>query len=476
MTSTSPIIIPAIMCGGSGTRLWPASRKRLPKQFLPVVGEKPLLDATMARIAAAGSGVGRTIIVSARDHEFLVRRAMLDTGLTEAVGIYEPQGRGTAAAVWAIARRAMEIEPDALVLIMPADHHLPDAEAFFDAVRSGAPAASAGNWVTFGIVPDQPSTGYGYIAVGSAIDAVARKVDRFVEKPDADTAKRLIADGKHLWNAGIFLVSARTALADIARHAPDIASAMETVWIASKRREENLFLDAETMNIVRADSIDFAVMEAAANIAVIPYQGVWSDVGSWSAVAALSDKDRHGNSGVGNAAFSDSRNTYIKAGRRLISAVGTDDLVIVDTDDATLVVHRDKAENIKDLLAGLEGSNREKLEEHKFEQRPWGMFERIYEGSGYQVKCLEVAPGGRLSLQYHHKRSEHWVVVKGTPTVTVDAVVREMHPGQSIDIELGAVHRLENFGSEPAQIIEIQRGDYLGEDDIVRVEDTYQRE
>ncbi len=471
----SPLIIPAVMCGGSGTRLWPVSRQRLPKQFLPIINEKPLLDATLDRIVTGASAFGPAILISSRDHEFLVRRALADTGLEGAVGIFEPQGRGTAAAIWAIAKRALELADDPLILVMPADHHVPDTAAFIETIRRGTPAATAGNWVAFGIVPDSPATGYGYIEAGEAVDANARHINRFVEKPDLATAKAMVADGNYFWNAGIFLVRAKTALEGLERHAPEIAAAMETVWQASERREDDVFLDAATMQDVPSNSIDYAVMEHEDKAAVAPFSGAWSDVGSWAAVAALSVTDDEGNAFVGNAHLMDAENTFVQAGRRLVTAVGVKDLVVVDSDDATLICHRKDSERIKDLLSQLSAENAVKAQEHMFEQRPWGMFERIHEGSGYQVKCLEVAPGGRLSLQYHHHRSEHWVVVQGTPTVTVDDDVTVMHPGQSVDIPLGAVHRLENFGAEPVQIIEIQRGDYLGEDDIVRVEDTYKR-
>lgn len=473
--SDSPVIIPAVMCGGSGTRLWPVSRQRLPKQFLPIIGSKPLLDATLERIVAGGKTFGPAILISARDHEFLVTKAVADTGLEHPTGIYEPQGRGTAAAIWAIATRALELDDDPLILVMPADHHIPDAAAFTDTILRGVEAAMSGQWVTFGIVPDSPATGYGYIEAGEAVGKNARHVNRFVEKPEQAAAEAMLAAGNYYWNAGIFLVRARTALDGLAKHAPDITAAMSKVWQASVRRGDGVFLDSETMAEVPVNSIDYAVMEHEDAAAVVPFSGTWSDVGSWSAVAQLSVTDDSGNAAIGNAHLMDTRNTFVQAGKRLVTAVGVEDLIVVDSDDVTLICHRKDSERIKDLLDGLSAENASKAHEHMFEQRPWGMFERIYEGGGYQVKCLEVAPGGRLSLQYHHHRSEHWVVVKGRPTVTVGDTAQVMEPGHSIDIPLGAVHRLENFGDEPVQIIEIQRGDYLGEDDIVRVEDTYER-
>jgi mannose-1-phosphate guanylyltransferase/mannose-6-phosphate isomerase len=468
-------IIPAVMCGGSGTRLWPASRQRLPKQFLPVIGSKPLLDATLARIHAAGAMAGPTILIASRDHEFLVRRAVADTGLSASMGIYEPVGRGTAAAIWAIATRAQEIADDPLILVMPADHYIPDAISFFATVQHGIAVARAGNWVTFGITPTAPATGYGYIEAGEPADSGAYRVKRFVEKPDLAAAGKMIASGKYFWNAGIFLVSAKAALEGIARHARPIADAMAVAWAKSVRRNGDVFLDRDALAEVPSNSIDYAVLEHETGTAMVPFNGAWSDVGSWSSVAELTEKDDAGNSAIGNVTLLESRDTYVQAGKRLVTAIGVDQLIVVDTDDATLICHRERAEKVKELLGELRRSNLSKVEEHKFEYRPWGMFERIFEGTGYQVKCLEVSPGGRLSLQYHHHRSEHWVVVRGTPTVTVDDKVLVMHPGQSIDIPLGAVHRLENFGGDPVQIIEIQRGTYLGEDDIVRVEDTYDR-
>lgn len=474
MPENAPIF-PIVMCGGSGSRLWPVSRQRLPKQFLPIIGAKPLLDATLERIAAGEAAFAPAILISARDHEFLVRRAVADSGLENTSGIFEPVGRGTAAAVWAAATRALELAGDPLILIMPADHHIPDTTAFAQTIQRGRRAAEAGQWVTFGITPDSPATGYGYIEAGEEIDTDSRMVKRFVEKPGIASAEAMLAAGGFYWNAGIFLVRAKTALASLQKHAPAIANAMSAVWNGSVRRDGSVFLDSELMAMVPASSIDYAVMEHEHAAAVVPFSGPWSDVGSWAAVAALSVTDENGNAIVGNAQLLDTQDTFVRAGKRLVTAVGVSDLIVIDSDDATLICHRKDSERIKELLDGLSPDNAAKAQEHMFEQRPWGMFERIYSGSGYQVKCLEVAPGGRLSLQFHHHRSEHWVVVQGTPTVTVDGRVQVFQPGHSIDIPLGAVHRLENFGDEPVQIIEIQRGNYLGEDDIVRVEDTYDR-
>lgn len=463
-------IISVILCGGSGTRLWPLSRKALPKQFVPLVQGASLLQLTLQRAALLGP---EQIIVASEGHRFLVQDCA-DAAHVRGTILLEPVARNTAAAM---ACAALNAPPDALLLFLPADHHIPDAAAFAKTIRAGVPAAQAGSIVTFGVQPSFPSTAYGYIQQGQALagQGEAHAVLRFVEKPDAARAQELLLAGGHFWNAGIFLARASTLLAAVEMHAPDILAACRQS-VAQQTTDGNFRrLDAEAFAACRSDSIDYAVMEKASNVAVLPFAAAWSDVGSWNAVAALSVPDAHGNRIHGQGHVVQASETFIHANHRPVVALGTHKLLIVDTADAVLVAHADHAEQVKTVVAQLESQGVPQALHHRHVARPWGMYDSVDAGERFQVKRIVVKPGSSLSLQMHHHRAEHWIVVSGTAEVTNGDKVMLLTENQSTYIPLGQIHRLANPGKVPLEIIEVQSGSYLGEDDIVRLEDTYGR-
>ncbi len=474
MNSTARItpdnIISVVLCGGSGTRLWPLSRKALPKQFVPLINGKSLLQLTLERAARLST---EQLIVASEDHRFLVQDCVDAAGIRASI-LLEPVARNTAAAM---AAAALNAPPDALLLFLPADHHIPDSEAFAATIRSGVPAASAGSIVTFGVQPVFPSTAYGYIQQGLALEGQgeARAVQRFIEKPNAARAQELLLAGGHFWNAGIFLVQAGVLLAALDLHAPDIladcrlAVAAQTVDGAFRR------LGAEAFAACRSDSIDYAVMERASNVVVLPFVAAWSDVGSWNAVAEMTEPDAQGNRIHGKGHAVNASNTFIHAPHRPVVALGTRDLLIIDTADAVLVAHVDHAEQVKTVVAQLEALGVPQAQHHRHVARPWGMYDSVDAGERFQVKRIVVKPGSSLSLQMHHHRAEHWIVVSGTAEVTNGDKVMLLTENQSTYIPLGQIHRLANPGKVPLEIIEVQSGSYLGEDDIVRLEDTYGR-
>ncbi|MBX3609115.1 MAG: mannose-1-phosphate guanylyltransferase/mannose-6-phosphate isomerase [Hydrogenophaga sp.] len=466
-------ITPVVLCGGSGTRLWPLSRQSLPKQFVPLVGDKSLLRLTLERLAWCGAPA---VCVASEDHRFLVADEM-ERARQPGTVILEPVARNTAAAM---ALAALHCADDALLLFCPSDHHIPDASAFADTVRQGVAAARAGAIVTFGVVPTFPSTAYGYIEEGEVRSDGSRRVARFIEKPQAAAAQQMLLKGGVLWNAGIFLATASTLKGALRRHAPDILSVCEQA-MANARTESLSGLqfvrpDADTFGACRSQSIDYAVMEPHDNVAVVPFQGRWSDVGSWNAVADLAPADGEGNRvrGMGHALHS--RNTFIHAPHRPVVALGTQDLLIVDTPDALLVAQRDHAEKVKDVVAHLANNAVPEAATHRRVARPWGWYDSIDMGDRFQVKRIGVKPGASLSLQKHHHRAEHWIVVRGTAEVTRGEDVFLMSENQSTYIPIGEVHRLHNPGKMELEMIEVQSGAYLGEDDIVRLEDRYGRQ
>jgi len=467
-------ILPVILCGGSGTRLWPLSRQSFPKQFVPLLGNKSLLQLTLERLVWCGEP---PVCVAAEDHRFLVSDAIESTSGAGCV-VLEPAARNTAAAM---ALAALQVaDPAQPMLFCPADHHIPDAGAFADTVRRGLPAANDGAIVTFGVVPSFPSTAYGYIEQGADLSNGAQQVKRFIEKPDATKAQSLLLQGNHLWNAGIFLTRADTLLAALRQHAPDILQACEQAMaqpaqehigaIAFVRPARDAFMGC------RSQSIDYAVLEHHARVSVVPFQGQWSDVGSWNAVADLTPASSEGNRVVGQGHALMARNTYIHAPHRPVVALGTEDLLIVDTPDALLVAHRDHAERVKDVVAHLTQSEVPQAASHRRVARPWGWYDSIDMGDRFQVKRIGVKPGASLSLQKHHHRAEHWIVVKGTAEVTRGQEVFLVSENQSTYIPIGEVHRLHNPGKLELEMIEVQSGSYLGEDDIVRLEDRYGRQ
>lgn len=470
------MIYPIILCGGSGTRLWPLSRKAFPKQFIPLLGEKSLLQLTLERVAPLTNGnVAGITCVTAEDHRFLLADVAAHAGLAVRQ-ILEPQPKNTAAAM---ALAALALPADAMLLFCPADHHIPHTQAFVDMVRAAAPAAKAGRLVTFGVMPSYPSTAYGYIQKGVPASDGGFEVARFVEKPAADKAVEFLASGEYLWNAGIFLAGAQTLLYALQAHAPDILEVCRKAM--QQPQQDGLFTrpDAQVFAGCRSQSIDYAVMERAANVSVFPFDGLWSDVGSWNAVADLAKQDEAGNRAGGekqHAHHLQASNTYIHAGgMRPVVALGTQDLLIIDTPDALLVAHTSHAEAVKEVVARLEALDAPQAVQHRRVARPWGWYDSVDAGERYQVKRITVRPGAKLSLQMHHHRAEHWIVVKGTALVTRGHEEILLTENQSTYIPLGVKHRLENPGKTDLEVIEVQSGGYLGEDDIVRFEDTYGR-
>ncbi len=461
---------PVLLSGGSGTRLWPLSREAYPKQFLPLAGDDTMLQATWLRVAAIADAA--PIVVAGEEHRFLVAEQLRQIGAPTPAIVLEPLGRNTAPAIAAAALQAMAGGDDPLLLVLPSDHVVRNDPAFRAAVAAAMPAAEAGKLVTFGIVPDAPETGFGYIeaAPGEGV----RPVLRFVEKPDAATAQAYLEAGGYYWNSGMFLLRASRYLEELQRFRPDIVTAVRAAFAAAARDGDFIRLDKAAFAACPSDSIDYAVMERTDAAAVLPVDIGWSDVGSWSALWDVSEQDAEGNAHHGDVVSIDSRNSYAYA-RRLVALVGVDDLVVVETDDAVLVARKHKVQQVKDVVARLKAGQRSQAVLHREVHRPWGSYDSVDVGERFQVKRIKVKPGARLSLQSHERRAEHWIVVSGVARVTRDNDVFELFANQSTYIPIGAKHRLENPGSEMLELIEVQSGDYLGEDDIVRYEDVYGR-
>lgn len=464
-------IHPVILCGGSGTRLWPLSRKSFPKQFVPLIGGQSLLEMTLQRVAVWGETV---TLVAAEEHRFMVLDALRKLNLTGQI-VLEPQGRNTAAAM-ALAALATA-NPDDLLLFCSADHHIPDSELFQKTIEAGALAADDGNLVTYGVMPTHPSTAYGYIERGRDRADGSWQVSRFIEKPDASKAEQLLLGGQMLWNAGIFLGRADTLIAALEVHAPDILKSCRQSMALATHEPDHGFTrpDSNAFIACRSQSIDYAVMEQHQQVAVVPFAGQWSDVGSWNAVAQLTPPDAANNRTVGHGLAIQSERTFIHAPHRPVVTLGTHDLLVIDTPDALLVAHSGMAEEVKQLVATLEDRQIQQALTHRRVARPWGWYDRLDQGERFQVKRIGVKPGASLSLQKHQHRAEHWVVVKGTAEVTRNDEVMLLQENQSTYIPLGALHRLHNPGKDELEIIEIQSGTYLGEDDIIRLEDQYGR-
>jgi mannose-1-phosphate guanylyltransferase / mannose-6-phosphate isomerase len=472
---TTRSITPVILCGGSGTRLWPISRKSFPKQFVPLIDGKSLFQLTLERLKGFESA---PIVVTADAHRFLAAEAMEATG-TSGTLILEPLSRNTAAAMALAALQAAKSNQN-LLLFCPADHHIPDFPHFRRTVLQGVAAAASGKIVVFGVSPTFPSPAYGYIEHGPSCDDVTYEVRRFIEKPDAVKAQQLLLSGDVLWNAGIFLCSPDTLVSALMQHAPDILTGCEqalTNGTSETFPSGHNFIrpDDQALQPLRSESIDYAVMEHYHAISVVPFNGKWSDVGSWNAVAELSVPDSAGNRLHGAGIAYRSRNTFIHAPTRTVVALGVENLLLIDTPDAVLVAHRDQAELVKDVVAQLESDNCTQAVTHRKVARPWGWYDSLDLGDRFQVKRICVKAGASLSLQKHHHRAEHWVVVKGTAEVTRGDETFLLTENQSTYIPIGQVHRLKNPGMVELEIIEIQSGSYLGEDDIVRLDDTYGR-
>ncbi|MEC8147389.1 MAG: mannose-1-phosphate guanylyltransferase/mannose-6-phosphate isomerase [Pseudomonadota bacterium] len=463
------MIQPIILCGGSGTRLWPLSRKSLPKQFVPLINGKSLLQITFERISKLTKG--QPVWTVANDeHRFLVCDAADAAGVSIKC-ILEPIGRNTAAAM---AAAALNFSSDELLLFLPADHYIPDVDLFIQTVESGLAPSVEGALVTFGISPSRPHTGYGYIQVDDTEDDV-KPVSRFVEKPDQTTALSYFSSGNFFWNAGIFLVKAGVLIDGLSKHASDILIASQRAVEKQNVNGDFIHLDKQSFSNCRAQSIDYAVLEKHSNVKMIPFRGVWSDVGSWNAVAELTETDANNNRVVGNGRTYNATSTYINAPHRPVIALGTEELFIVDTKDAVLVAANSHAEQVKDIVAELEQQKVVQATEHRHATRPWGEYDAIDEGHRFKVKRITVKPGASLSLQLHHHRAEHWIVVKGTAKVTCEDKTFLLSENQSTYIPIRSKHRLENPGAIPLEMIEVQSGSYLGEDDIERFDDQYGR-
>jgi len=471
-------IKPVILCGGSGTRLWPLSRESFPKQFVPLIEGKSLLALTLDRVKSLGS----PICVTNEGHRFFVQDLLSNDPQSESGSssiLLEPVGRNTAPAM-ANSALMPDVSPSDLLLFLPSDHFVPDVDAFVSTIEAGVAAANAGFIVTFGVQPSFPSTGYGYIHQGDSLNIGSGEINtyavkRFEEKPALEKAQAMLLSGNYLWNAGIFLCTSSTLLKALAKHAPDILSSCQQAMQNPEIDGRFIRPNKESFLSCRAESIDYAVMEHFDKVAVVPFKGAWSDVGSWNAVAALTEEDQSRNRITGHGMAVQSNNTYINAPHRPVIALGTSDLVIVDTPDAVLVASVDKVDQVKDVVAALRKAGQAEAVTHRKVSRPWGWYDSIDIGERFQVKRIAVKPGASLSLQMHHHRAEHWIVVKGTAKVTNGDQVFLLEENQSTYIPIGAKHRLENPGKTDLEMIEVQSGGYLGEDDIVRFEDIYKR-
>ncbi|HEX9138395.1 MAG TPA: mannose-1-phosphate guanylyltransferase/mannose-6-phosphate isomerase [Steroidobacteraceae bacterium] len=467
------MLTPVILSGGAGTRLWPLSRELYPKQLLALIGKNTMLQDTLLRLA--GIDVTAPIVVCNDAHRFLVAEQLRSIDRPAGAIILEPIGRNTAPAIALAAHAALaEDQADALLLILPADHVLRNQSAFHGAIGVAAEAARAGHLVTFGVVPNSAETGYGYIRRGHA-SAAAFLIESFVEKPTRERAEKFIAAGGYYWNSGMFMFRARRYLEELERLAPDIAASCRTAYGLATRDLDFTRVDAAAFQACRSESIDYAVMEQATDALVVPLDAGWSDVGSWSALYAATDADSQGNVLHGDVVIDDTRDSFVYSESRLVAAVGLRDHVVVETKDAVLVAPREKVQDVKQLVARLKADGRYEHSLHREVFRPWGSYDSIDQGERYQVKRLTVRPGGVLSLQLHHHRAEHWIVVSGTARITRGEEVFLLEENQSTYIPIGVQHRIENPGRIVLHIIEVQSGTYLGEDDIVRLEDRYGR-
>jgi mannose-1-phosphate guanylyltransferase/mannose-6-phosphate isomerase len=471
----SGLMVPVILSGGTGTRLWPVSRESFPKQLWPLVSDNSLMQETALR--ATGAGFARPVVVCNEGHRFLIAEQLRTAGIKDARIVLEPVGRNSAPAIAAAAVLVAEDEPDAVLWMMAADSAITRPEALHAALAAAQEAALAGQIVTFGMKPVRAETGYGYIEVGPALDQApgAHRVARFVEKPDAATAAALVADGKHLWNSGMFVFTARTLLEELGKFAPDVLDAVTRAVAARRTDLDFIRLDPAAFAACPSISLDYAVAERTARAAVVPADLGWSDVGSWDALWELGAKDGDGNVSVGDVVLENATGCYARSDGMLTAVVGLTDVVVVTTEDAVLAMHRDCAQDVKKVVERLRALKRPEATSHKRVYRPWGMYESLIEGDRFQVKRIVVKPGEKLSLQKHYHRAEHWVVVAGSAMVTRDSEEIFLRENESVYLPLGAVHRLYNPGRIPLALIEVQVGSYLGEDDIVRFEDTYGR-
>lgn len=467
-------MLPVILSGGSGTRLWPLSRSSYPKQFLPLTEADSLFQLTLKRVSDQ-PGFEAPLVICNDEHRFLIAEQARAMGIPLRDIVLEPAARNTAPAIALAALLARQSGEDPLLLVLPSDHAIRKPEVFLGAVQAASAEAAKGSLVTFGIVPSHPETGYGYIRAGSSVGDGGFSVDRFVEKPDLATAREYLASGGYFWNSGMFLFKASTYLDEIARHAPQILQACEKAVAAGRRDLDFFRVDSASFEPCPSDSVDYAVMEKTERAVVFPIDAGWSDVGSWNAVWEIATQDERGNAASGDVQIEDSDSNFVHAGSRLVTLLGVSDLVVVETPDAVMVTHKSRAQDLKQLVSRLTENGRSEATIHRKAYRPWGSYDVVDEGTGFKVKRLIIKPGQRLSVQLHNQRAEHWVVVAGTASVTIDDRDLTVRENESIYIPCRSKHSLENRATEDLQLIEVQTGGYLGEDDIVRFEDRYGR-
>jgi len=467
-------IIPIILSGGSGTRLWPLSRKHYPKQYLPLVGDNTMLQETILRLNGLDNLADPVIICNA-DHRFLVAEQCQQIDIVNPTILLEPIGRDTAPAIAAAALQSIKDTNDVVLLVLSADHVIQDVEAFHKAINIANKQAQKGKLVTFGIVPTNANTGYGYIKSSNNDHNDVYRVEEFVEKPNLETAKSYLEQGNYFWNSGMFMFQANTLIDELTTHSPDIINSVNDAVNNATQDLDFIRLDKQSFESSPSDSIDYALMEKSNNVIVVPLDAQWNDIGSWSALYDIGTKDNNGNVIQGDVLTEETTNTYINANHHMVVTIGVQDLVIVDTPNATLISTKDKAQDVKKIVERLQKQDREEQFCHRKVYRPWGWYDSIEVDIHFQVKRLHVNPGAKLSLQMHYKRAEHWVVVSGTATATNGEEVLTLTEGDSTHIPIGTIHGLENKTNEQLEIIEVQSGTYLGEDDIVRFEDIYGR-
>ncbi|UYG06052.1 mannose-1-phosphate guanylyltransferase/mannose-6-phosphate isomerase [Halomonas sp. M4R1S46] len=466
------MLTPVIMAGGTGSRLWPLSRQLRPKQFLSLNNDSTMMQRTLTRLE--GLEQRAPIVICNEEHRFLVAEQLRQIGADGGRILLEPMGRNTAPAIALAAIAAMQEGKDPLLLVLASDHLIQDVERFHASIEQAIPLAEQGHLVTFGVVPTHAETGYGYIHQGSELGQ-GFKVRRFVEKPDADTAATYLASGEYLWNSGMFLFQASRYLDELAQHQPTMLEACLSAMAEAADDLDFTRVCAEAFAKCPEDSVDYAVMEKTDKAAVVPLDARWNDIGSWSSLWDVSDKCDAGNSCHGDVLHEDTRNTLVRAESRLVTTVGVEDLVIVETKDAVLVAHKDKAQDVKKIVQRLKAEERPEFKNHREVYRPWGIYDSVDNGERYQVKRITVKPGAKLSVQMHHHRAEHWIVVSGTAEVTNGESTYLVSENESTYIPIGQVHALKNPGVIPLELIEVQSGSYLGEDDIVRLKDNYGR-
>jgi len=468
-------IIPVILSGGSGSRLWPLSRSTYPKQLLSLVSEQTMLQETLSRLAK-WENVERPIIVCGNDHRFIVAEQLRAIDVDPKVIVLEPEGRNTAPAI-AAASILLNSEPDSAMLILPADHVIRDVETFEKIVLTAINHAKNNKLVTFGITPSSADTGYGYIQLGNEISGFnnSYEIKHFIEKPDLKTAKKYLQSGKYLWNSGMFLFKPSAFIGELLKYEPKMVSQVQLAIDNSYKDLDFLRLSEKDFKECSSNSIDYAVMEKTELGVIVRSEIGWSDIGSWEALSSISTKDKNGNTLQGDIFALDTKNTYIRAESRLVAAIGIEDLIIVDTQDALLISDKKNTQDVKKIISYIKSKKRTEHDEHKKIFRPWGHYESLILSDNFQVKSIIIKPGGKLSLQMHNKRTEHWVVVSGEASVTIDDKETMLYENQSIYIPIACKHRLSNAGKKLLHIIEIQSGTYLGEDDIVRFDDAYGR-